>query len=164
MPFCPNCGSMVTANDRFCGRCGAPQPSVGAGTGSGAAGARASRSWQETAAAGFSNQTASTLCYVPVVGWIAGLLVLATERFRQERTVRFHAFQGLYLFVTWLLVDLITDNFFRAASELRFVPNPFKLALIGTWIYMLIQTNQGRLIKLPVVGEIAERSVDEQSR
>jgi uncharacterized membrane protein len=111
-----------------------------------------------------SDTSAATLCYVPVAGWIMSLIVLATEKFRSDRLVRFHAFQGLYLFVTWLLVDLVTDNVLASAGrQMRWVVNPLKLAVIGTWIYMLIQTNQGKRIKLPFLGDLAERSVDEQS-
>ena len=50
-------------------------------------------------------RTAAILCYIPVVGWIAAVVVLATDQFRRNRTLRFHAFQGLYLFVAWLIVS-----------------------------------------------------------
>ena len=104
-----------------------------------------------------SPKNASILCYVPWIGWIAALFVLATERFRLMRDVRFHAFQGLYLFVAWLLVDLFTKEVWRFPF-----PHVLKVAVVITWIYMLVQTANDRLIKLPVIGELAEWSVDEQ--
>jgi len=55
---------------------------------------------------GISPRTASILCYIPVVGWIASIIVLAADRFRNDHRVRFHAFQGLYLFVAWLIVGI----------------------------------------------------------
>lgn len=89
--------------------------------------------------------------------------MLASEKFRSNKTVRFHAFQGLYLFVTWLVIDLVTshvhNDFFFWHWGLR---GTLKLAMIGTWIYMLIQTNQDRLIRLPFLSDLADRSVDEQ--
>jgi uncharacterized membrane protein len=85
------------------------------------------------------------------VGWIAGLLILAAERFRRDRTVRFHAFQGLYVF-----------NLFDGHG-VRWLVSPLKIAVIGTWIYMIVQTNQDKLVKLPLLGELADRSVDEQT-
>lgn len=89
--------------------------------------------------------------------------MLATEKFRKDRTVRFHAFQGLYLFVTWLLLDLVTDHMHFGPFHGRWgIWGLLKLAMIGTWIYMLIQTNQDRMTRLPFLSELADRSVDEQ--
>ena len=34
---------------------------------------------------------------------MVAIVVLATDRFRQDRVIRFHAFQALYLFVASLL-------------------------------------------------------------
>jgi uncharacterized membrane protein len=160
MPYCSSCGKQVNSTDRFCASCGAAQPGVGTawtppGTGGSA--------WQNSAFQNTSPRTASILCYVPFVGWIASLLVLAAERFRRERTVRFHAFQGLYLFVVWLLVDLVGDSVLAGGGRsVRWMIHPLKLAVLGTWIYMIIQTNQDKLVRLPLLGELADRSVDEQ--
>src|SRR5689334_820004 len=97
MPFCSQCGNEVTPADVFCGKCGARQPS--------SAGMPPPR--PVDAFAGLSPRTASILCYVPGLGWIGSIVVLASEKFRHDRTVRFHAFQGLYLFVAWLLDDWV---------------------------------------------------------
>ncbi len=156
MPFCSQCGEEVRAADRFCGVCGTAQP--------GASGAAfASAASRGNPADNLSPRGASSLCYIPLVGWIACLFVLASNRFRQMRTVRFHAFQGLYLFVTWLIVDLIVDNSrWMLPDGTRWLLSPLRLAVIGAWIYTLVQTANDRLVKLPLLGEIAERSVDEQ--
>src|SRR5689334_8179280 len=112
MLYCSSCGGPVTAGDRFCGKCGAPQPGANAGAPSaGPTGAGAFTApppiYSPPAADGMTPHTASTLCYVPWFGWIASIYVLASERFRLERDTRFHAFQGLYLFVVWLIVDRV---------------------------------------------------------
>ena len=57
-------------------------------------------------------KTASILCYIPWVGWVAAIVVLASDRFRHDRAVRFHAFQGLYLFVAWLIADQVIRPMF----------------------------------------------------
>ena len=41
------------------------------------------------------------------------MVVLAADKFRNDRTVRFHAFQGLYLFVAWLIVEWVLSPIFR---------------------------------------------------
>ncbi len=107
------------------------------------------------------------LCYIPLVGWIAAIVVLASPRFQRDRTVRFHAFQGIYLFVVWLLVDWVIAPIFH------FVPGPLPdmmramarllhVAVFAAWIWMIVKTSQEQLFRLPIVGELAERSVAEQ--
>lgn len=104
-------------------------------------------------------------CYIPIVGWIAAIIVLATSRFQNDRGVRFHAFQGLYLFVVWLLVDWVLEPF------VHMVPGPgamkattalLHVAIFAAWIWMIIKTSQEQMYRLPIVGELAERSVAEQ--
>lgn len=155
MAFCPQCGTSVASNDRFCGNCGAAQPTA-AGTASSFGGATA---WQESVTANLSPQNASVICYIPWVGWIAAIFVLAAERFRAMRDVRFHAFQGMYLSVTWLLIDLLAREIVPRSWMLG---QALKISIVVCWVYMLVQTANGRMVKLPVIGEMADRSVDEQ--
>src|SRR5438105_7653090 len=119
MPFCSQCGNQVAAADVFCGRCGARQP-AGAGRPTPAA----------DPLAGINPRTASILCYIPGVGWIASIIVLASERFRHNRAVRFHAFQGLYLFVAWLMEDWVLRPLFHLIPNLHIHP-VFSAALLG---------------------------------
>src|SRR5690349_21352033 len=99
MPFCCQCGLAVGAADQFCGACGARQPGPQPGP--------EPRTVHADFAGSLSARNAMLLCYIPWVGWIAAIIVLASLRFRRDREVRFHAFQGLYLFVAWLLVDWV---------------------------------------------------------
>ncbi|MFN0104932.1 MAG: zinc-ribbon domain-containing protein [Bryobacteraceae bacterium] len=154
MPFCTQCGTQIQPTAAFCGKCGARQPATAAGVATG-------EEWLRSIAP----STASTLCYVPFVGWVAALIILATQRFREDRLVRFHAFQGLYLFVVWMLVDIAIGSFFGFAGMAvrRAVTGSLKLSVLCAWIFMLYKTSIGELIRLPFLGELAERSVAEQS-
>ena len=105
------------------------------------------------------------LCYIPVLGWIPAVIVLASPRFREDRNVRFHAFQGLYLFVVWLIIDWVLAPFSHAMPR----PNPMRAMtglmhaiVFGAWIWMIVKTAQEEAYHLPVVGDLAERSVAEQ--
>jgi uncharacterized membrane protein len=148
MPFCSQCGNQVGAADVFCARCGSRQP-VGAGPGADPLGS-------------LSPKTASMLCYVPVVGWIAAIIVLAADRFRQDQRVRFHAFQGLYLFVAWLVVNQV----FRPIWDSLAVPLPLGRILEGAvmvaWIVMLVKTSHEEAYALPFIGELAHKSASER--
>jgi uncharacterized membrane protein len=111
-----------------------------------------------------SNRTASLLCYIPWAGWICAIVILASARFRHEYDVRFDAFQGLYLFVVWLIVEWVITPFMHfPGSPFNWgLANLFKLAILIVWIFMLVKVSQGERYSLPVVGELADRSVREQ--
>jgi uncharacterized membrane protein len=147
--------------DQFCGKCGARQ--AGAGPRPPDFGARAQHFVN-----GLSNRNAALLCYIPWVGWIAAIIVLAADRFRHDRQTRFHAFQGLYLFVTWMIVDWVLVpalSFERYAWGFPFVATPARLAqlvILGTWIFMIVKVSHGQDYHLPILGEMAERSASEQ--
>jgi uncharacterized membrane protein len=112
-----------------------------------------------------SPRTASVLCYIPFVGWIASIVVLASPRFQRDPTVRFHAFQGLYIFVAWLIVDWVISPMFRMMPTPHFprvIGGLAHLTVIAAWIVMIVKTSQDQFFRLPIVGELADRSVAEQ--
>jgi uncharacterized membrane protein len=154
MSYCVQCGNQVQPADPFCGKCGAPQPAAGAPPASGAF------------PSNLSDRHAAMFCYLPFVGWIVAIIVLASDRFRRDDRVRFHAFQGLYLFAVWVLVDwLLTPALFPLAfgfPVFRTVENLLKLAVFGAWVFMLIRVHHNQDYHLPILGELAERSVSEQ--
>jgi uncharacterized membrane protein len=184
MPYCTQCGQQVGPADRFCGSCGtqqAPPPAAGEAAGASAGKSSASSSGPaagtahgafpratsagqnvEDALSKIDARTASILCYIPFAGWVAAIVVLASARFRDDRTVRFHAFQGLYLFVVWLFVDWVFAPAVHFAESTRSIADLMKLAVLGTWIWMIIKTSQNVLFRLPFIGELADRSVSEQ--
>lgn len=132
----------------FCARCGTRQP-VGAAPST------------VDVFAGLSPRTASILCYVPWLGWIASIVVLAADKFRGDQTVRFHAFQGLYLFVAYLVDEV-------ALRPLDYVMFPFlhisrlvEGVLLVASIYMMVKTSQGSACSLPLFGDLAHRSAAE---
>lgn len=154
MPFCSQCGNAVGPSDRFCGGCGAGQPgAAGSPTGfrPGPGGDPFS---------GISPRTAAILCYVPWVGWIGAIMVLAADRFRHNHDMRFHAFQALYLFVASLMNQWV----------LRAMPWPLphvqlyglvQLTLLIMSIFMMVKAAHEQVYSLPLFGELAARSVAE---
>ncbi|HYL35044.1 MAG TPA: hypothetical protein VEV17_03925 [Bryobacteraceae bacterium] len=152
MPFCCQCGQGVGNKDVFCAKCGARQPQC---------------SPVSDYLQGISPRAASLLCYIPIVGWIVAIVVLASARFRSDTRVRFNAFQGLYLFVAWLIVDWVLSPLFSfprmwGLPFYRVFPALMKAAILGAWVLMIVKTAQDELFKLPILGELAEKSVSEQ--
>jgi len=153
MPFCTSCGNEVGAADKFCARCGAKQSTAQASTVENPG----------DPLRGISARTASVLCYIPLIGWLAAIVVLASPRFLRDRTVRFHAFQGLYLFVAWLLVEMVVGPMMRLGNGFHVpISGLLHLVVFAAWIIMLVKTSQDEFYSLPIIGELAERSVAEQ--
>ncbi len=160
MPFCTQCGNQVARTDYFCARCGARQTAPSASTSPPPPPPPPPR--RVDIASGVSPRTASILCYIPWVGWVAAIVVLASNAFRENRTVRFHAFQGLYLFVAWLIVQWVLKPL------TWFTPGPhvpiavlLQLVILALWIFMIVKTSHDETYALPVIGDLAERSLAE---
>jgi len=141
----------VDPADVYCAKCGSRQPGVPAR-------ARVAPSDPFTS---ITPRTASILCYIPGVGWIGSIVVLASQRFRNDRIVRFHAFQGLYLFVAWLIEDWVLKPIFFVIPHMH-VNGVIQVMLFCVSIFMIIKTSHEEAYSLPIIGELAEKSVAER--
>lgn len=160
MPYCSQCGNQVREVDAYCTRCGGRQPVAAPGG-------------FASATEAISDKASCVLCYIPFVGWVASIIVLAATRFRENRIVRFHAFQALYLFVTWLVVDRVLGPIlhvavFRPLSHggmwlpglgVAGLVNAVELAIVIVGIVMMFRVNDKEITRLPVLGELAEKSL-----
>ena len=154
MPFCTQCGSEVAGNAAFCGNCGARQ-------GAGAPPPPPPPGPPQDPLAGLSPRTAAILCYLPIVGWIAAVIVLASRKFKNDHAVRFHAFQGLYLFAIWLLVDWIGPIVDTGSPHFVRFDHLFRGILFAVSIFMIIKASHQETYVLPIIGELAKRSATE---
>ena len=154
MAYCTQCGSQVTDTDRFCGKCGRPQGGAHP----------APAPWQQDPLGSISGRTASILCYVPTMGWIAAVFVLASKKFRPDRIVRFHAFQGLYLFAAWLVVQWVVRPISIASGgSTPRVDHILEILIIAVSIFMMVKASHNEAYVLPIVGELAQRSSNEHN-
>jgi len=147
MPYCSQCGTQVGERDAYCASCGQRQP--------------LSAPPAADPLKNLSPQTATVLCYIPFLGWIASIVILATDHFRNDLQVRFHAYQGLYLFVAWLLVDQVLQPFFRFLHGGFRIDKLLEVALIIAWVFMLIKASQHQTYSLPIIGDLAHKSASE---
>lgn len=161
MPFCASCGSQVEG--RFCAKCGAA-------VGTGPAGPPPPQSPPLTSypppvpppgAAGMTDNAASALCYV--LGIITGVLFLVLPPYNTNRTVRFHAFQSIFLFIAVCIVAIVVGIFDTMISSIVgwwfafAIGRAFNLACLVLWVYMIVTTYQGRSPALPIIGPIAQQ-------
>jgi uncharacterized membrane protein len=154
MPFCSHCGNQVGETQAFCRQCGAAQPIDAKAPGPPPPIAR-------DAFSGISPRTASILCYIPGMGWIAAIIVLAAQRFRHVPAVRFHAFQGLYLFVAWLMNDQVLKLALAPISHLHHLHDLVSVILLAMSVFMMVKASHDEAYSLPLFGELAHRSMSE---
>ncbi|MGH9584276.1 MAG: DUF4870 domain-containing protein, partial [Bryobacteraceae bacterium] len=76
----------------------------------------------------------------------------------QNKTVRFHAFQSIFLniavfafYVAWGILSVITHGFGFLLYPL------FGLAFFVLWLYMMFSTYNGKMVNLPVIGDFARK-------
>lgn len=150
MAFCPNCGTQTSG--AFCPNCGAavgganPGPTPGGGY-------VPPGSPSSVQAPGLTENVASALCYL--FGLVTGIIFLLLAPYNQNKTVRFHAFQAIFahvaLIVLWILLIIITHGFSFALFPL------FSLLALLLWLYMMYSAYNNRKVKLPLVGDLAEK-------
>ena len=141
MPFCTNCGS--PAEGRFCAKCGGPVDAT-----AGAAGqAPPSRS------SGLQENVASALCYV--LGLITGILFLVLTPYSQNKNIRFHAFQSIFLHVALIVIWIVLTTLL--SWSLLFVGPLVWLAGILLWVFMIWKAYQNEKVVLPLIGPLAEK-------
>lgn len=155
MPFCSNCGSAVEG--RFCAKCGTP---VGAAAPSPGAGPAGSAALPPVQAAGLTDNLAGALCYLGLL--ITGILFLVLAPYNQNRTIRFHAFQAIFLNIAWILVWFVVNILFSVVHIAGlflglFLSPVLWLAFIALWVYMMVTTYQGKTVVLPVIGPLAQQ-------
>ena len=160
MPFCTQCGHAARAGDVFCGNCGARQPVSGYTAPRG--GFAGGHPPIADVLAGISPRTAAILCYVPTLGWIAAVIVLAATRFKTNHIVRFHAFQGLYLFACWLAVNWIIRPLalIMPHQGVR-LDHILEVVILGVCVFMMVKASHDQAYVLPIIGELAQRSAAE---
>jgi uncharacterized membrane protein len=159
MPFCATCGAPVEG--RFCAKCGSmvatsstPMGSAPSGPGPQPMGASAP----------MADNVSSGLCYA--LGFITGILFLVIAPYNQNRTVRFHAFQSIFLSVGVILIRIVLSIvlgmlwFTGGGFGLAFgISSLFSLACFCVWLYVIIFTFQGKTVVLPIIGPLAQKQV-----
>ncbi len=151
MAYCSNCGTQMEG--QFCPKCGAPAP--------GATSAPPVVSTQP----GLSINAASALCYL--FGFITGILFLVLPPYNQDRHVRFHAFQSIFLNVAVIVVhigvSMLSIMFHAISFSLGVLVGSLHLLVsLGfflVWLYMMVKSYQGEKVVLPIIGPLAESQV-----
>ena len=106
---------------------------------------------------GLSDNAAGGLAYVT---FIPAIIFLIIEPFNKNSYVRFHSWQSIFLSIAWIAVDVIL----HIIGRLPFLGliNLFLWPAVGLlffilWLVLMINAFNGKRIKVPIIGNLAEK-------
>jgi uncharacterized membrane protein len=113
---------------------------------------------------GMESNVAAMLCYLPLccLGFILAVVAVIVEK--ENRFVRFHAFQSLLVHAVVLVVSIalvmVKVVLAFVSGLLSFFVSlvlfPVGLALVGLLIFLMIKAYGNELFKLPTLGDMAQ--------
>jgi uncharacterized membrane protein len=110
------------------------------------------------AATGITDNAAAALCYIPIL--ITGILFLVLAPYNQNKTIRFHAFQSIFLTIAWIVVSIVLSMVFGLVLgwySLYLLSRLIWLLFIILFAYLGLSAYQGKMVVLPVIGPIAQQ-------
>ena len=145
MAFCPNCGSQMPAGAAACPNCAGGTQTAGT----------------TAPAGGLTDNVAGMLAYVTI---IPAILFLVLEPYNKRRFIRFHAFQCIFLCIALFALGIAVQILWHI-PVLGWAVGLLVLPLLGLaelilWIFLLMKAYQGKMFKLPVVGDMAEKQAN----
>src|SRR3954452_7893671 len=112
---------------------------------------------EQTVQTGLSDNAASGLAYVT---FIPAIVFLVTAPYNQNKTIRFHSWQSIFLFIACIAVDIALAVLLRVPflGFMTLLLWPLVgLAFFIVWVLLLIKAFNGQRLKLPIIGDLAEK-------
>ena len=112
------------------------------------------------AQSGLSDNAAGGLAYVTI---IPAIIFLIVPPYNRNRFVRFHSWQSIMLAIAWIVVEvaLVVLGRIPGVGLVDLFLGPLVgLAFFVLWLLVLIQAFTGKMFKLPIVGDLAEKQAN----
>lgn len=149
MSFCQSCGAAFADGTTFCPKCSATPQAIAA---------------PAAATSGLQPNVAGALAYL--AGIITAIIFLVIDPFKNDRFVRFHAFQSLFfnlawiaLWIAWTIIGLVLGTVTKGLFFILQVPIDLVLMVGGfaLWAFLMYSAYQGKTTRLPVIGALAAK-------
>jgi uncharacterized membrane protein len=157
--FCSKCGTENPEGAKFCSKCGAE-------LGAPAKLSETVAKPEAESSTGMSANTAGLLCYV--AWWITGIIFVVLEK--KSKFVKFHAWQSIMTFGALTVVQIILSIIGTIAWTISPFGGPWLLAhvlgiivwviSVGLWIALMLLAYQGKMWKVPLAGNWAEKQAN----
>lgn len=113
-----------------------------------------------------SSNVAGLLTYV--LGFITGIIFLVIEPYKNDKFVRFHAFQSIFFNVAWVvfwiaysivasILGLVSLGFLAVLMGLAGLL--ITLAILAYWIFLMYKAYNREEYKIPFIGDLAAKQV-----
>ena len=101
-------------------------------------------------------------------GFITGIVFLVLAPYNQNRNIKFHAFQSIFLNIAWIAVWIVITIISVALHVIPVLGTIISILLhfclwifaLILWLYMMFKTYNGEKIVLPVIGPMAEKQAN----
>jgi uncharacterized membrane protein len=162
MAFCPNCGVSITEGAAFCAACGSSTrpgaaPVANVSVSGGPAGTAA-------ISTGLQSNVAGLLTYI--LGIVSAIVFLVLDQYKNDRFVRFHAFQSLFFGLAWIAFWIAWTFLwgmliFVAGSLFFWMGTPVRL-IIGFggfvyWLFLMYKAYNKEMYRIPFIGDLAAK-------
>jgi uncharacterized membrane protein len=130
---CPHCGTAMPANSAFCPGCG----------------------WSMMPLAP-AERAAAAAAYLP---FVPSAVILFLPAFRNNRFVRFHAWQSILLWGVFFVLTIVALLLSNVAAAIVFLLFGIlaALAMLFLWVVLTLKAWEGERFELPLFGELAAR-------
>lgn len=117
---------------------------------------------------GMQANVAALVSYI--LGWITGLIFFFVEK--ENKFVRFHALQSIVVFgsisALWFILSILSQFFLMLHLYFIFKVFALTLNLLGlisliVWVILMVKAYQGEKFKLPIIGDITEKMLENSS-
>jgi uncharacterized membrane protein len=151
MPFCASCGAQVSGG--FCPQCGTPV--AGAGYGSTPPGGPSTPPPSGAGSSGLTENVAAALCYF----FIPAIIFLVMEPYNRSKTIRFHAFQAIFLTAAWIVLNFALGimGFLLSGLGFYYIGRLVSLGGLLLWLFLMYKAYNNERFVLPVIGQLAEK-------
>jgi uncharacterized membrane protein len=115
-----------------------------------------------TTSSGLSNNASGAIAYLT---FVPAVIFLLLEPYKNNSYVRFHSWQSILLAAISFVCNIMLKNvlaalMWRSPSLCVTVVGVVSLAFFAVWLITLINASQGKLFKLPVIGDLAEKQAN----
>jgi uncharacterized membrane protein len=157
MAFCAKCGAKINEDAAFCGSCGNPVSS-----GSEAKPSPVS-SPPSTKGSSMDSNVAAVLAYV--LGFITGIIFLVLEPYKNDKFVRFHAFQSIFFSLALMVFWIVWNGIFWSIlgrvvflwAIMSVISMIVSLAALLLWLFLMYKAYNKEWFKIPIIGEFAAK-------
>jgi uncharacterized membrane protein len=110
------------------------------------------------------SNVAGLLAYI--LWFITGIIFLVIEPYKNDKFVRFHAFQSIFfsaaVTVLWIAYSILANilSFVTLgilATAMGLVGHLIWLAILACWIFLMYKAYDNQLYKIPFIGDLAAK-------